>query len=127
MLAYLSQEQVDVLFANNKQNMFTSNTILDLPVLHTELAKVREQGYAIDDQEEDVGVRCVGAPIFNAASQVIGAVSVTAVLSELPLVTMPSVATMVKKTADSISHKLGFKPTLNSNIDASHTLLQLPD
>lgn len=127
MLAYLSQEQVNLLFSSNKQSMFTSNTILDLPTLHAELSKVREQGYAVDDQEEDVGVRCVGAPIFNAASQVIGAVSVTAVLSELPVTAIPAVATMVKKTADSISYKLGFKPTISSNIDAAHALLNSLD
>ncbi|HEY4387922.1 MAG TPA: IclR family transcriptional regulator [Ktedonobacteraceae bacterium] len=127
MLAHLSQEQVASLLAHHEQTMFTSNTILDLSALHAELSHVREQGYAVDDQEEDVGVRCVGVPIFNATNQVIGAVSVTAVLSELPITSIPAVAIAVKKTAASISHKLGFQPTTSAKSDVVHTLLSLLD
>jgi DNA-binding IclR family transcriptional regulator len=127
IMAYLSREQVDTLTSTMPQHMFTSNTILDLATLHNELALVRENGYAVDDQEEDAGVRCVGAPIFNATGQVIGAVSTTGAISELPSSAIPSLAIAVKRTATTISRKIGFQPMVNPNIDSMPVLLTPPE
>jgi DNA-binding IclR family transcriptional regulator len=108
ILAYLSQAEVDALFPDKELKSFTSNTITDITTLANELATVRKNGYGIEDQEEEMGVRCVGAPIFNASGRIIGAVSVTGIISELPLTLIQSVAIKVKKTADAISRKLGY-------------------
>jgi IclR family transcriptional regulator, KDG regulon repressor len=104
----LSQAEVVDLFPDKELKNFTSNTITDITTLTNELVTVRKNGYAIEDQEEEMGVRCVGAPIFNASGRIIGAVSVTGIISELPLTSIQSVAIKVKKTADAISLKLGY-------------------
>lgn len=111
ILAYLSTEKIEALFPDQLQS-FTSNTISNLTILNKELVTVRKQGYAIEDQEEEMGVRCVGAPIFNASGSIVGAVSVTGVISELPISAIQSIAMKVKKTADTIASKLGYSHKL---------------
>jgi IclR family acetate operon transcriptional repressor len=56
---------------------FTPNTITDPDMLLQHLALVRERGYALDEEESRIGVRCVGFPVFDRFGTVIAAVSVT--------------------------------------------------
>lgn len=56
---------------------FTPRTVTSAEELHEELAKIRFQGYAVDEQEHEEGVRCVAAPIFGFDGLVVGAISVT--------------------------------------------------
>ncbi|NOU97833.1 helix-turn-helix domain-containing protein [Paenibacillus sp. LMG 31456] len=112
ILAYLSSEKLGALFPDKQFQSFTSNTINNIATLNKELITVREQGYAIEDQEEEMGVRCVGAPIFNASGSIVGAVSVTGIISELPTDSIHSIAMKVKKTGDFIASKLGYSQKL---------------
>lgn len=56
---------------------FTSNTITSVEALRAELAKVREQGYAVDNEETLVGIACVGAPVFDRQGRVVAALSIS--------------------------------------------------
>ena len=55
----------------------TANTITDPGHLKQHLQAVRSQGYAIDDEENESGVRCVAAPIRNQSGRVIAAASIS--------------------------------------------------
>ena len=55
----------------------TANSITDPRAFREELQRVRERGYGFDDEENEPGVRCVAAPIWDAAGQVIAAVSIS--------------------------------------------------
>jgi len=56
----------------------TQQTITSAKVLKAELKRIREQGYAIDDEEISRGLTCIGAPIFGLNGEVIAALSLTA-------------------------------------------------
>ena len=56
---------------------YTPNTIQTLPELLTELKKITEQGYAIDDQEFCIGLTCIAMPIRNYNNEIVAAVSVS--------------------------------------------------
>jgi DNA-binding IclR family transcriptional regulator len=58
-------------------------TITDPDDLLAELATIREQGYALDDEERTEGLRCIGAPVHNADNEVLGAISVSAPISRM--------------------------------------------
>lgn len=62
---------------NRKLEAHTANTITDGKTLRAELAKIREQGFSIDDEEITRGLICVAAPILGADGQVAGAMSAT--------------------------------------------------
>jgi IclR family acetate operon transcriptional repressor len=57
----------------------TANTITDVDALLRELARVRERGFAIDDEEDSAGVFCVGAPVRDHRGECVGAISVSGV------------------------------------------------
>lgn len=66
--------------------MKTPNTLTTLEALHRDLEATRERGYAVDDQENEVGVNCVAVPIFlDGSSRAAGAISVSAVGFRCPL------------------------------------------
>lgn len=71
------------------------------------LAQVRQQGYALDDQENEDGARCVGAPIFEYPGRVTAAISVSAPASRLGRDQVAEVAAAVREAAATISRQLG--------------------
>jgi len=89
----------------------TDHTITDVDALFEALADIREQGYAIDNEEIEVGVRCVGAPIRDASGQVFAAVSVTGPAERLPHRRLAALAPIVIQTARQISLALGWRET----------------
>ena len=56
---------------------FTDKTIDSPALLHRELEQVRQQGYALDDEEHAVGLRCVAAPIYDQNEQALAAISLS--------------------------------------------------
>lgn len=85
---------------------FTANTVTDPDVLRAELALVRDRGYALDLEERQYGVRCVGAPIRTAGGAVVGAISATGAADRFPDGRIPILAELVTGTARAISDAL---------------------
>lgn len=81
------------------------HTIVSLSRLERELAGVRESGYALDNEEDELGSRCVGAPVF-AGDRVVAAISVAGSAAQMKEERLPFLAAWVKQTAQSISARL---------------------
>jgi IclR family KDG regulon transcriptional repressor len=81
-------------------------TITTRARLLAKLHEVRDQGYAIDDEECRIGWRCVGAPIFDQLGNVRVAICVTGTVAELNDSNLPWTATAVMETAKQISRRL---------------------
>ncbi len=76
MLAFMPQSYVDE-YLTKPMEKKTVHTITDPDVMRAELEKIRLYGYAIDDEEHSIGLRCVAAPILNHASEPVAAISVS--------------------------------------------------
>jgi DNA-binding IclR family transcriptional regulator len=76
LLAHLSDEELAQLYPQGRLKRYTVRTITDLGELRAELARVRSRGYAIDQEEHEVGVKCVAVAIFDH-KRTAGAVSVS--------------------------------------------------
>ena len=76
LTAWLSEPDTERIVKKHGLIRYNENTITDWSRLQTELLAARKQGYAIDDEEEEIGVRCVGAPVFSSHGDVVAAVSV---------------------------------------------------
>lgn len=109
MLADLPPERVDRLLAGARLERKTANTITRADLLRAELRRIRERGYAIDDEENEVGARCVSAPIFGGDGGVIGAVSVSGPSSRLPVQRLPELADDVRAVSREISARMGHR------------------
>jgi len=77
ILAHLPETRVEEIIDNHGLPERTKNTITDPETLFDQLENIREQGYALNDQEEIHGIRAVGAPILNKDGDVLGALSVS--------------------------------------------------
>jgi DNA-binding IclR family transcriptional regulator len=76
-LAHMSDEEVESLLPAKELKAYTPNTVVDRDKLKQELRKVADAGYAIDDEEVDIGVRCIAAPIRDYTRRIVGAVSIS--------------------------------------------------
>lgn len=83
VLAYLPDDRVDFIIEEYGLPKRTEQTFTDPEALRDELAEVRERGYALNDEEEIVGLRAVGAPIQSSDGQVLGAISVSGPTSRM--------------------------------------------
>jgi DNA-binding IclR family transcriptional regulator len=84
---------------------FTKNTIHSLPALERELEKVRRQGYALDNEEAELGVRCIGAGVRDDTGALVAGLSVSAPAERMK----PAWASLVKETAEKISRAIGYR------------------
>ena len=76
MLAHMPEPEAAAVLAG-PFNSFTNYTLTDPAALRGQIARIREQGYAVDDMEHELGIRCVAAPVFRADGSVFAAVSVS--------------------------------------------------
>jgi DNA-binding IclR family transcriptional regulator len=77
ILAYLPDERVDEIIDRYGLVRKTANTITDRDELFAERERIREQGYATNDEEEIEGLRAIGAPILDREGDVLGSLSVS--------------------------------------------------
>ena len=75
--AFLPEERVKSILKQSPLKRLTPNTISSVREYMKALAKIREQGYSIDDEESELGATCFAVPIFNVENAVVGAVSVS--------------------------------------------------
>ncbi|MFP4015649.1 MAG: IclR family transcriptional regulator [Halanaerobiales bacterium] len=83
LLANLPDNELREYINTTKLRRFTENTITDPDKLYEELRIIREQGYALDLEEKEIGVRCVAAPLFDKNDRLMGAISVSGPCSRI--------------------------------------------
>ncbi len=84
----------------------TNNTITDKNEFLEELKRTKERGYALDNQELEENMLCIGAPIFDYTNHVIASISVSAIKKLTTDIEYEG--NLVRETADQISEKLGY-------------------
>ncbi|WP_160725099.1 IclR family transcriptional regulator [Bacillus sp. USDA818B3_A] len=83
LLAWQDPNEMQLLLKDYHYQFQTTNTILNEEMFLKELEKVKQQGYAVDDQENEQGVRCAAVPIFNGKGQVLAALSISTLVSRV--------------------------------------------
>jgi DNA-binding IclR family transcriptional regulator len=83
----------------------TKNSITQLPVLERELSIVRQYGIARDNEELELGVRCIAAGIYDDQGKLLAGLSISAPADRLDEAWLPK----LQATAEGISHSLGYK------------------
>lgn len=87
---------------------YTIRTITDPDALQSHLEKVRKQGYAIDDEEFEVGVRCIAVPVCDFRNRCAGAIGVSGPTSRMSLESLPITAQAVQEIGKALSARLSF-------------------
>jgi DNA-binding IclR family transcriptional regulator len=86
----------------------TDRTIVDEHTLLEELRTIRTRGYAVDDEENERGARCVAAPIFGERDEVIASVSISGPTTRMPSDRIPELGSAVRAASEQISELLGY-------------------
>ncbi|WP_321503141.1 IclR family transcriptional regulator [Breoghania sp.] len=109
LLSGMDRNKVRELLKDYVFEPFTERTIVTMEAFVAELDKVAQEGAACDDEEHTMGVRCVGAPVFDHTGKVVAAVSISTLTSVTPAAETKIYTDAVRKTAATISKALGFK------------------
>lgn len=109
MLAFLPEEAAGDILARIRFVRFTARTLMTPEALKRSLERVRRRGYAIDDEEVEPGVRCVGAPILNDSGYPMAAVSVSGPTSRITQQSVPAIAEHLLRCCREISASLGVR------------------
>jgi IclR family acetate operon transcriptional repressor len=103
MLAQLSEVQVRDILGRTGMTLKTSNTITDPDLLVAHLGVIRQQGYALDEGEQEVGVRCVGVAIPNAPAM--AAVSVSGPQARMTEAAIKTIVPALQRVAADLSRE----------------------
>lgn len=105
LLAFSKDIEHKKLFAH-PMKQYTKNTIKTYEELIKELQKVKEAGYAIDNEEQEIGLTCIGAPILDKSGYAIAAISISGPSSRMKVGDFNKKIQKVKEIANKISLSL---------------------
>lgn len=106
LLAYQSEETIDSIIRQTGLPRFTPHTITDVEQLKSELERIREQGYAVDSEEMEEGVRCLAASVFGPDGRTLAAMSVSGPASRLNEGKLEELIPHIKRIAGDFSQSL---------------------
>ena len=111
LLAALPDEEIGEILASRTLPRFSANTITTAEALQEEIARIREQGYALDCEENEPGVRCVSALIPGTGRSAAAGISVSGPTSRISEERLLELVTQVRETAASIATALSAQST----------------
>jgi len=108
LLAALPSEKVTEIMKTKGLCKLTENTITSPEDLQKELEKICKNGFAIDNEECEVGAKCIAAPIRDYTNQVVAAVSISGPSARLSEERLNELIKVVKEAAFKVSQKIGY-------------------
>ena len=116
LLAHLSPEERKKTLEGKVLPHLTENTITDQKQLEKELSKVKEQGFALDREENEKDVRCIAAPIRNYQGKVIAAISISSPIFRIDKNVQNNLKKALIETSEKISKRLGYDDKLQKKV-----------
>ena len=107
MLAFLPEERLEAMLATVPRPRLTPRTITDLVELRAELTRTRQRGYAIDNEENEIGARCVGVPILDSKGVPLAGLSVSGPSNRIDDARIGIMALGLWQASTEISRRLG--------------------
>ncbi len=107
LLAWLDEHERAAYLAQTRLEPRTPKTITAAGALEAELARVREQGDAFDDEEYTQGIRCIAAPVRNFTGRIVAAVGLSGPVWRISLDRVGALTEVVRATAARLSAHLG--------------------
>jgi len=109
IVAYLPRDEISSFLENHNFFPVTQYTITNPRIFKAELDKVRERGYSVDEQENEIGGRCVAASILNQESYPIAAISVSVPIQRLPDDQIEIFGAKIIEVSGIVSRSIGYR------------------
>lgn len=107
LLADLPSGRLRELLGERELAAFTPHTITDRAELEAELERIRAQGFAVDNEEYDEGLRCIGAPIYDHSGHAVAALGIGGPVTRITPERVEELAGLVMAAARGLSRRLG--------------------
>jgi DNA-binding IclR family transcriptional regulator len=120
LIAHLGGSQLENIMREHGLPRHNENTIASPKKLREELVRVVQNGYSLDDEEDELGLRCIGVPVFDAAGAAIAAVSLSGTSSQFNEANYSFLIRETQNTAAEIGRAIAFSaPDANGLIEQS--------
>jgi DNA-binding IclR family transcriptional regulator len=106
-LTWSMRDRLEEILQAEKPILRTPKTLVTLEELGRECEVIRERGYAIDEEEYFLGVRCIAAPVFGSSGRLLAAVGITASVITLPVDRLPDFSAKLLATTARIAREMG--------------------
>jgi len=107
-LSFMDNKQLENYLKAVEFKSLTPHTLTTPAALRHQIEMIRDQGYAVDDQEKELGVRCVAASLLNHRGDIEAAISISGAAQRITDRRLPGLGLMVKETAGKLSYRLGY-------------------
>jgi len=108
-LAFMSEEELDATLETQDLVQHTPTTLATVAMIKAELEQIRQQGYAVDNEELDPGVRCIAAPIRDYTRRIVGAVSISGPSMRLDDARLEdTLIPLILRAGEELSTRLGY-------------------
>jgi IclR family acetate operon transcriptional repressor len=107
LLAQMDEDRLDRILTAQRFERFTKYTLTDLGHLRENLIEVREVGYSVDDEEKNLGMRCIAAPVFDVSDEAVAGISVSGPISRVGEGDVSHLSRAVKDAAQALSLAIG--------------------
>ncbi len=87
---------------------FTPNTITNPEMLRSHLEEIRQQGFSIDNEEFDIGVRCIAVPVIDFRGKAVGAIGISGPTTRMTTERMPELTAIIVEIGKSLSERMAF-------------------
>ncbi len=109
MLSQMTEEEIQEIWNASDIKKLTQNTIIDFCKLKENLKESKEKNYAIDDQEVEIGIRCIGTVVRDHKNNVCGAISLSSSIITFTEDKIEGFSKMILEYANKISKELGYR------------------
>ncbi len=108
-IAFLHHHRLEELFGKSRLTKRTAHTQDTLGEVRKEAALTRKRGYSLDDEEFNLGVRCLAAPVYSSNGIVVAAIGITAATVRFTRERIPEISTIVMNSAARLSRLMGYQ------------------
>ena len=107
LMAFADAKDQERLFRNRELTRVTDRTVTSRDILFSQIEMIRGNGFAVDDEEHAIGLRCVAAPVFNEFGEAVAAISVSGPNARITDERMPLLGRMVTQAASEATRDFG--------------------
>ncbi|MGG1658486.1 IclR family transcriptional regulator [Brevibacillus sp. NRS-1366] len=109
IMAYLPSSEVSKIMDRQALEKYTVHTIVDKEALHDHLAEIRRNGFAYDLEENEIGISCIAAPIFDHTGKIVAAVSISGPTMRMTTERLGELQGHITDISKRISVRLGYQ------------------
>ncbi|MBK8465675.1 MAG: IclR family transcriptional regulator [Chloracidobacterium sp.] len=114
LVSFMPETEIIAILNLHGMEQKTQRSITEPEKFLREAARVRKYGFAVDDEENAEGVRCIAAPIYDARGSVVAALGTSSIIQHIDEPNLPKIVALLTDAAAKVSREIGYTATSHS-------------